>query len=261
MNAPMPPSSRSGSALWVFLAVVAIAVVGILFFGWFFMGVGTPVVVTGGMPGTARNTAWTPDKIAAEPEAYLTWALAEVSQTETLLHQQGLALRSEINKAGRLIAAHQESLADVKAWLGEAKAAYRAAAEENQWPATLEDRGVGEEELKTRILEADAQMAILAELTETYADSRQILERKKVELDGKLAEVRRLRAKLGSDLEILRVNQTLEDVGKLSVQFSEIQAGAAVLLADPSVLSLEALVAPAGIPARDEAFDRILAED
>ncbi len=260
MNSRDPSSNRTGPALRPVWVAIALVVLGGLFFLVPSIHIGT-AVTTGALPGAEPPPQWTPDKIAAEPEAYLGWALAEVSRTETLLHQQGLALSSEINKAGRLIAAHRQSFADVNSWLGEAKSAYRAAAEENRWPATLEARSVGEEELKIRILEADAQLTVLAELAETYADSRQILERKKTEVDVKLAEVRRLRTKLASDLEILRVNQTLENVGRLSAQFTEIQAGATVLLADPSVLSLEALVAPAGIPARDGVFDRILAEE
>ena len=75
MNATVHPCPRAGSALWVFLAVVTVALV-ILFLVFGATTVSTRVVLTGGMPATASVQPWTPEQIAADPNGYMTWALA-----------------------------------------------------------------------------------------------------------------------------------------------------------------------------------------
>jgi hypothetical protein len=210
---------------------------------------------------TRQATEWTPENIQKDPVGYLSWALAECGKTEEKLQASRLALKTNRNNAERSLSTHQADQTAYTKLLDEAKSLYRQAGASASWPAEL--RGVKMEEavLKAKIVEAHDKLSGLGELIATYQQSRQIIDRKLVEVEAKLTEVTKLESKLSTDLEIAKVRKTVEGIGTISDQLNAIvDTSEALVSATKDGISLEELVKPSGERRVETEFEKIMAQ-
>lgn len=208
-----------------------------------------------------QASQWTPENIQKDPVGYLTWAREETGRTEQTLQASTLSLKTKLNEATRQVAANRESLDTYTTLLGEAKSLYREAAATDSWPATLRGVSLTEAQLKAKIVEAFEKVQGLDQLIATYNETSSIMSRKLAEVDAKLSEVRKLRGKLATDLEIAKVKKSVEGLGEISDRLAAIMDTASALTdVTAGDVSLEDLVTPTGDQKLDEDFSKIMAE-
>ncbi len=204
---------------------------------------------------------WTPENIQKDPVGYLTWAMSESQATEDRLNASALSLRTKKNQIERESTAGSADQESYRKLLDEAKALYRTAAAGGQWPVDLRGSKLDEAQLKAKIVEASAKVTSIADMMAAYTKAHTVIERKSEQVEAKLGEVRKLRNKLSTDLEIAKVNKSVEGIGAINDQVASIMdtANALVSQQDGGV-SLEDLVTPSGQQRMDEEFSKIMGQ-
>jgi hypothetical protein len=202
---------------------------------------------------------WTPENIKKDQVGYLTWALAEVGKTEDKLRASELSLTTKHNTTRRALERHKADLADYETLLAEFKEAYITASEQKKWPARVRSREYDEMTLKRRIVACDAQVKNAGLQVEAYAKTDKLIRDKQIEVEGKLAEVAKLKDKLSSTLEIARVNGSVDGIESIGDQLKA-SAGAdtAVPMSAEEGMSVPDMIKPSGDAHDDDEFSKII---
>lgn len=246
--------NRSGSSAVVVVVVVALIVAAVAYF-W------SKPFQTKVDEAARQAREWTPENIQKDPVGYLTWAQAETQRTEDRLNASALSLRTKKNQIERETTAGTADQDAYRKLLDEAKERYRTASAANQWPVDLRGTKLDEGQLKAKIVEANTKVASIQETLAAYSKAHTVIERKFEQVEAKLVEVQKLRARLSTDLEIAKVNKSVEGIGAINDQVSTIMdtANALVSQQDGGV-SLEDLVTPSGKQRIDEEFSKIMGQ-
>jgi len=206
-----------------------------------------------------QGTEWTPENIQADPVGYLTWAQAETKKTEQKLEASVLSLRTKKNAAARSLEKNKADQADYEKLLAEFKEGYIAA--EGNFPVKI--RGVEFEEsgLKRKIVECNDKLENVTSLVGTYEKSKTTIDRKLGEIEQKMSEVTKLTNKLGTDLEIAKVNKSVEGIEGIGDTLNSIMdtTDALVSTAEDGI-SVEEMITPTGEMRVDDEFDKIMGE-
>jgi len=242
---------KSGTSPIVY--VIIVAVVGLVIFYLVSDPFSTKVD-----EGVRQATEWTPENIQEDPVGYLTWALKETLKTEEKLEASALSLRTKLNQANREQQAKDADLTNYNKLLDEAKTLYRESAANESWPAELRGNSMEERKLKSTIVEANDKVNQLQELVTTYTNTGKLIERKLDEVEMKITEVRKLKNKLDTDLEIAKVQKSVEGIGEINDRLNAIMDTSAALVDSGTELSLEDLVTPSGDQRVDEEFSKIM---
>lgn len=242
----------NGSGLVVGLVVLAVIAVAVLYF-W-----SDPFQAR--VDNAARQASqWTPENIQKDPVGYLSWALKETENTGNKLSASSLGLRTQLNQLNRELTANQADRENYSKLLDDAKALYRTSLEKNTWPADLRGSALTEEQLKAAIVEANDKVVLIDELITTYSKARSVVERKQVQLEQKSHEVTKLTNKLKTDLEVAKVNKSVEGIGAINDQVAAIMDTANALVEQQAAgVSLEDLVTPTGKQRVDAEFEKIM---
>lgn len=163
-----------------------------------------------------------------------------------------------MNQANRELSAKKADLTNYTKLLDEAKSVYRDASTNEAWPAQLRGNAMEERKLKSTIVEANDKLAQLTELVNTYTKTGKLVERKLDEVEQKATEVRKLRNQLDTDLEIAKVQKSVEGIGEINDRLNAIMDTSAALVDSGSDLSLDDLVTPSGDQRVDDEFSKIM---
>lgn len=255
-----PSSSRHGAsnlgALWSLIAVLLVGG-GI----WFYVSKPFQTTVK---ENFRQATEWTPQNIKKDPVGYLTWALDEVAATESKLEASVLGMKTRKNAIDRALDKHQADKSEYEKLLGELKEAYRSASASStsqSWPVKVRELTFDESALKRKVVECSDKITNTTSLTETYAKTRDVIDGKLREVDLKLAEVIKLKSRLTTDLEIARVNKSVEGLDSLGDTLNAIvDTSAALAKTAESGASIEEMIKPSNASKIDEEFSRIIAQ-
>ena len=117
---------------------------------------------------------------------------------------------------------------------------------------------MSEADLKAHIVRANTQKEALTKLTNTYAAMQMKIKAKIGEVDGKLMEIEQLKSKLSTDLEVAKVNKSVEGIGEIGDKLSAIMDTSNALASGSESMDLDALLDPTGETRIDEEFDKIM---
>lgn len=204
-----------------------------------------------------QGTEWTPENIQADPVGYLTWALGEADKTEQKLEASVIGLKTKKNAASRSLEKHTADATEYTKLLEEFKQAYTDA--NGTYPVNIRGVNLDETALKRKIVECNDKLQNVKELQSTYEKTKGVIDRKMGELEAKRTEVTKLKSKLGTQLEIAKVNKTVEGIEGIGDTLSSIidTSDALVSTAEEGT-DIEAFITPTGDARVDDEFDKIM---
>jgi DNA repair exonuclease SbcCD ATPase subunit len=246
-------TSRRGSAVFVVIIILAVAAV-VFFF------VSKPFQ-TRVKEATRQATEWTSENIQEDPVGYLTWARDEVQQSEKKLNAGLLSLKTRHNEIERLLKAKSADKQAYDELLKEAKTVYREAADDGTWPAVLRGAELNEQQLKERIVATSEHLASIDAVMNAYKQTTAALVRRINEVNAKLDEVRKLKKKLDTDIEIARVKESVDGINAINDRLAAIgDTTDALISSGEETEELEPLLEPTGDERFDAEFERIMQE-
>jgi hypothetical protein len=208
-----------------------------------------------------QATKWTPENIQKDPVGYLQWALDECNSSKDMLEAREIGLRSQLKKFEM---AHQEKsaqLANDTKLVEEAKDAYTKASGGGGWPVEFRGRNIDEATMKRLIVEGARRRDQFAKQVDTYAMARGKVEKKLAQVQKMLDDVRLLRTKLESDIEIAKVNKTVDGIEGITDQLTDIISTSHALAAQESDMNLlDELSTPTADQALEDDFTAIMGE-
>lgn len=175
-------------------------------------------------PADDPDRAWSAEAIAAEPEAFLAWAAKRADDAIAERERRASALsarRADLKaKAGDLA----KNLADAENVHQAMTRGFQRAEDEGRWPMRVAGRSFD----KPR---AEAVIARTGEYLETHRPLRQAYDEVTREIDASqkavreaLERLRRLRERIGVDLEVARLDAKRVDAGRLVEANAELAA-------------------------------------
>ena len=245
---------RGSSSVGIVVGLVVLALVagGI----WFFV---SKPFQTNVKQAYNQATQWTPENIKKDPVGYLTWALDEVGKTEGKLQASELSLRTKKNATARALEKHTADNSQYEKRLSEFKDAYSKAAEEKKWPTRVRGAEFDEMGLKRKIVECNDKIKNTASLVETYSKTDKVIGDKLGEIEGKLAEVDKLENKLSTNMEIAKVNQSVDDIGAIGDQLNAIvDTSSALAKTAEEGTNVADMIKPSGDARVDDEFSKIM---
>ena len=188
-------------------------------------------VPTNVKPRWSQAAQRTVQNIKKDPVGYLTWALEEVGKTESKLQASELSLKTKQNTTHRALEKYTADKSQYEKLLSEFKDAYITASEKKTWPAQVRGMPFDELGLKRKIVECSEKFRNTTALVDTYTKIDKVIGDKADEVEGKLTEVEKLKNKLSTNIEIAKVNQSVDEIGALGDQVQAIIDTSAVVVA------------------------------
>jgi len=206
-----------------------------------------------------QATQWTPENIKKDPVGYLTWALDEVGKTEGKLQASELSLKMKKNGTARALEKHTADKSQYEKLLTEFKDAYTTASEKKKWPIRVRNTGFDEMGLKRKIVECSDKIKLTESLVDTYTKTDKVIGDKLGEIEGKLTEVDKLKNKLSTNMEIAKVNQSVDDIGTIGDQLNAIvDTSSALAKTAEEGASVADMIKPSGDARVDDEFSKIM---
>lgn len=241
------------SAVWSILAVALIGG-GI----WFYLSKPFQTQVK---ENYRQATEWTPENIKKDPVGYLTWALEEVGKTEQKLEASVLGMKTRKNAVDRALEKHEADNSQYQKLLGDLKEAYRTASASSTWPVKVRDISFDESGLKRKVVECSDKVKNSTSLIETYRRTDDVISGKLREIDMKLAEVVKLKSRLSTDLEIAKVNKSVEGLDSLGDTLTAIvDTSTALAQTAEQGTSVDEMIKPSAANQIDEEFAKIISQ-
>lgn len=181
----------------------------------------------------APDGGWTPEKIAKDPAGYLQYANGRVaSQIQGREHKL-----AQLSAQRADVAARSDALAgkvsDAQNIIKRMKSAMQRADDENNWPVKIAGRSFDAGKADAVIKSLEQFIADRQTLVAAYADAVNRITSTESTLRADIENLTRMREKVGLDLERIRLNQGLQELGDLQKTENEI-ASFAKTLADMS---------------------------
>lgn len=180
-------------------------------------GCGKPLLKTPAPPAppAESDAAWTPERIAANPDGYLQYADNRIRQ-QVAGRQQRLAeldrRRAEIDrKSSDLL----QRVADAQNIQTRLAAAMQRAEDEDRWPLKFAGHTFSREKATAVLAATAAYQKEREPLAGAYRDALQKIESAQRSLRTDLAGLAQMREKLALDLERVRLNQGLAELSEL----------------------------------------------
>jgi phage shock protein A len=208
-----------------------------------------------------QATEWTPANIKKDPVGYLSWALNEVGSTEKRLEASVLGMKTRKGAIDRALNKHRADASEYEKLFNELKDGYRTAAAAQTWPVKVRDISFDESALKRKVVECNDKIKNTQSLAETYNKTRDAIDGKLREVDAKLAEVVKLKSRLATDLEIARVNKSVEGLDSLGDTLNSIvDTSSALAQTAESSTSVDEMIRPSNAAKIDEEFAKLLSQ-
>ena len=192
---------------------------------------------------------WTPEKINKEPVKYLTEMLAEAQEAQEKLKAIEIDLQTRYKKYYRITLEKQNDAEGAKIVLEKAKAAYRAAEKNGEWPAKFYVRRYEQEKLEEIIVELNGIGVRSKALADKYDSLTVLLQTKIKLLKKKLSSIKETVIQINHNLEIVKTGEMMKDVSKImeetniSLDISDILADRELNVAMADLVKVEAQAA------------------
>ncbi len=185
--------------------------------------------------------AWTPGRIAADPDGYLQFADAGIRQ-QVALREQRLAdldaRRAAIEQKSAGLLKQVEDAGNIATRLA---TAIRRAEDEERWPLKFAGRSFSRDKANSVLSATTAYAAERKPLAAAYADALQRIEAAQRTLRNDLAGLAQMREKIALDLERVRLNAGMAELAELRQTEAKLASFSATLagmtddpLADPT---------------------------
>ena len=180
-------------------------------------GCGKPLLKTPAPPAppAESDAAWTPERIAANPDGYLQYADNRIRQQVAGREQRLSELdrrRAEIDrKSSDLL----QRVADAQNIQTRLAAAIQRAEDEDRWPLKFAGHTFSREKASAVLTATAAYQKEREPLAGAYRDALQKIESAQRTLRNDLAGLAQMREKLALDLERVRLNQGLAELSEL----------------------------------------------
>lgn len=208
-----------------------------------------------------QATEWTSENIKHDPAGYLTWALEEVQRTESKLESSVLGLKTRKNAMDRALDKYRADQNEYEKLLGELKVGYRTASAAQAWPVKVREISFDESAIKRKVVECSDKLKSTTSLVETYTKTRDVIDGKLRQVELKLDEVVKLKNRLSTDMEIARVNKSVEGIDSIGDTLNAIiDTSTALAKTAEAGTSVEEMIKPSNASKIDEEFSKILAE-
>jgi len=179
---------------------------------------------------TRQATTWTPENIQKNPVGYLQFSLSELAAISSKLEARVLALNTQKNQADRQAGKADAEAGQLKLLVEQAKALYLQASKDGTWPVALNGHSVSEDQLKEKIVNAHQRAESLSARVQAYTQTTAKLDRALKDLFQKQKEVAGLQQKLQSDLEMVKINQSVKDIEHIEDSVAAIMATSQALV-------------------------------
>ncbi len=180
-------------------------------------------------PAKTNNTQqpdanWTPEKISTDPAGYLQYAANKVS-SQIAGRKQKLA---ELAAQRADIDARAQSLitkvSDAQNIIKRLKTAMQRADDENNWPFKMANRTFDQAQADGVIKSLEQFIADRQPLVGAYNDAQNRTHNVEATLNDDIQNLEHMRENIGLDLERVRLNQTVADIGELHKTETELAA-------------------------------------
>jgi hypothetical protein len=194
-------------------------------------------------PGAEAADAWSPERIAGDPQGYLRNTDGQIGrQLEAARGRLSelQAKRAEVaGRAGSLV----QQLDDARNVQARLKAAVRRAEDEDRWPARFAGRAFTREQAQGVIGNLDHFVAQQGPLADAYADAVRRIDGAQAAATRDIERLLALRERVALDLERVRLNQNLAEMA----QWRQTEAEVAAMSASLAAVSPDALGELAGV--------------
>jgi chromosome segregation ATPase len=214
----------------------------------------------GGVERAWENfSQWTPENIAKNPIGYLDFAEKQAKETMTSLKASEISLAQRKAKLDGMKEDADKKIAAGTAALGELKTTYSAAEEASSWPVEWRGekrtRDFVRSQIKSLFAQVESQKGLVSKITtglvQLDAQSNKLMEAR--------AQLQRQLAEIGTNREMLRVNQITDEIKSQLVGINgALQATVASVGAGGDLVSLESLTAESETKVSDAEFDKIM---
>jgi DNA repair exonuclease SbcCD ATPase subunit len=173
-------------------------------------------------PKEKANSPWTPDKISRDPEGYVRWAESQVSEQLDVRRERLDALSKRLTDIQSKQSGFTENMASIKNLHNRFQTAYRRADEEERWPMKVAGRSFDQRQAKATIEEMQRYLNDRQPLANAYEKAMAKLNGAIAELQNDIRNLNRLSERLTLDLEQIRLNKGIEELGLLRKTEAEI---------------------------------------
>lgn len=227
-------------------------------------------VVVSNDPSVVRNAAireairqdstWTSENIQKNPYLFLQDQLRNCDKLKDKIDAQNITLVRMEKEAERKSADAASLIKRYTKFLDAAKVAYKAAEDEDSWPATVNGYEMDEEELSDKIADALERVELAKkDKKSNEAIGKKIGIRKGV-LKTKKRELISLRRKLNQQAEQVKMNAALAEIGALEEVLGTVHDLMLEIDEDPAKLSVDDLTAEDPNEKRDSKVRAFLAK-
>jgi DNA repair exonuclease SbcCD ATPase subunit len=201
-----------------------------------------------GKPVPGRN--WTPEEIGKDPVGYLQdqdrRAEKQIQERNDRLGQVR-AHRAQVSRRGDELATN---LAEIQNVHDRLQRALRRAEEEDRWPISMAGRSFTREKANAILASCEQYVQDRRQLADAYEQTARKLEGLEAQVTRQLQDLSRLRERIGLDIERVRLNQGLAELGELQRTETEVASFSKMLgTMDENLLSSMA-AAPTTEPQR-----------
>jgi phage shock protein A len=172
---------------------------------------------------------WSPEKISTDPAGYLTYATAKVGSQIVARRQrldQLAAQKSDVDKRAENL---ETKVSDAQNIIKRMKTAAQRADDENNWPVKMAGRAFDLGQSDAVIKSLEQFIADRESLAKAYADARARIRGVESTLSADIKNLEHMKEKIGLDLERVRLNQGLSELGDLQKTETELAAFAKTL--------------------------------
>jgi phage shock protein A len=185
---------------------------------------------------------WTSEEIAKDPEGYL---LAQDQQVEKQIQERNQRLqqlssrRNQVQeKQGRLA----ENLKDIQNVHDRLEAACRRADDEDRWPARMGGRTFDRDKAKAILQSCQQYTQDRQPLAQDYDRTLEKLAQLESQMRKQIQDLSRLRERIAIDVERIRLNQGIAELGNLRQTETELASFSKMLgTMDENVLDTDAI--------------------
>lgn len=194
-------------------------------------------------PTKRSDGKWSADAIRRDPAGFIREQLADCDRLKAKIEAQKITLARLGKQATRTVEESDGMIARYTAFLGKAKAAYKAAEASDAWPATVDGFQLDEEQLSDRIADALERIELAKKDRES---AEKIVQKTGIRLGvvkAKTRELASLRLKLVQQSEQVRMNQAfagMEDLSSVAGTLRDMMLG---IDEDPATMTLVDLTA------------------
>lgn len=172
---------------------------------------------------------WTPERIAGDPAGYLQYAGGRVASQIQARKEKLAQLSTQRADVGARAQSLGTKVADAQNIIKRMKTAMQRADDENNWPVKMAGRTFEQPKAEAVIQSLEQFVADRQSLVQAYDGAMSRIASVEATLKADIENLMHMREKIGLDLERVRLNQNLAELGDLHKTENELAAFAKTL--------------------------------